>query len=206
MPTARSRLVDVSVTPWYHCISRCVRRAFLCGEGREHRKQWIENRLKVLSGIFAVECAGFSVMDNHLHVLLRLDAQKAEQWSAEEVARRWFGLFPLRDLSGKAMAVTDERVGRFAADAGWVAEARRRLGDLGWFMKCLKEPLARMANAEDGCSGAFWKGVSYSLYSPCLTIWKTIYRLPPAPSYRRLVAQKPPNQFIDVSAFRLVPE
>ena len=46
LPTARSRLVDVSVTPWYHCISRSVRRAFLCGEGREHRKQWIENRLK----------------------------------------------------------------------------------------------------------------------------------------------------------------
>ena len=158
MPTPRSRLVDLSVTPWYHCISRCVRRAFLCGQGCGHRKQWIENRLKELVDIFAVECAGFSVMDNHLHLLLRLDSQKTQHWSPEEVARRWFALFPLRDLSGKAMAVTEDRVARSAADAGWVAEIRRRLADLGWFMKCLKEPLARLANQEDRCTGAFWEG------------------------------------------------
>ena len=157
MPTPRSRLVDASKTLWYHCISRCVRRAFLCGEGREHRKQWIEHRLRELVDVFAVQCGGFSIMDNHLHLLLRLDPERASGWSAEEVARRWLGLFPLRDVSGNAIALTDARVARFAADEGWVAEIRRRLGDLGWFMKSLKEPLARIANHEDGCSGAFWE-------------------------------------------------
>ena len=90
MPTPRSRLVDASITPWYHCISRCVRRAFLCGANHAHRKQWIENRLRELVGIFAIECAGFSVMDNHLHLLLRIDSRKAEGWSSEDVSRRWF--------------------------------------------------------------------------------------------------------------------
>jgi len=33
MPAPRSTIVDEAVTPWYHCISRCVRRAFLCGQG-----------------------------------------------------------------------------------------------------------------------------------------------------------------------------
>jgi hypothetical protein len=158
MPNPRSKLVDPSVTPWYHCISRCVRRAFLCGEGAGHRKQWIEDRLKELVGIFALECAGFSLMDNHLHLLLRLDPRSAEGWSAEEVARRWLGLFPLRDASGNAMAVAEDRVARFADQQEWVAEMRRRLADLGWFMKSLKEPLARLSNKEDCCTGAFWEG------------------------------------------------
>ena len=158
MPTPRSRLVDASITPWYHCISRCVRRAFLCGDNHAHRKQWIENRLRELVGIFAIECAGFSVMDNHLHLLLRIDSRKAESWSGEEIARRWFALFPMRDIHGQAAALTDARVARFAANADWIAEMRRRLANLGWFMKSLKEPLARMANKQEGVSGAFWEG------------------------------------------------
>lgn len=158
MATPRSQIVDESVTPWYHCISRCVRRAQLCGEGRGHRKDWIVDRLRELVGIFAVDCGGFAAMDNHLHLLLRLDSPRARGWSDEEVARRWLTLHPLRDAAGAALPVTPERVRRFAADAAWVGRMRCRLADLGWFMKSLKEPLARAANREDGCTGAFWEG------------------------------------------------
>ena len=38
MAIARSKLVDVSVARWYHCVSRCVRKAFLLGEGDGNRK------------------------------------------------------------------------------------------------------------------------------------------------------------------------
>jgi len=158
MPAPRSTIVDEAVTPWYHCISRCIRRAFLCGQGYEYRKQWIENRLKELVGVFAVELAGFAVMDNHLHLLVRLDSKKAQEWSVNEVVRRWLSVFPLRDTAGKALPLSQARLELLAQDAGWVVKVRKRLGDLSWFMKCLKEPLARLANREDGCSGAFWEG------------------------------------------------
>ncbi|WP_165225153.1 transposase [Aquisphaera insulae] len=158
MATPRSRLVDESVTPWYHCISRCVRRARLCGEGGGHRKDWIVDRLRELVGLFAVDCGGFAVMDNHLHLLLRLDSPLASAWSAEEVARRWLTLFPIRDVQGRPLPASKDRARTLAADAAWVATIRGRLADLGWFMKCLKEPLARLANREDGCTGAFWEG------------------------------------------------
>ena len=82
MTTARCELVDPALTRWYHCISRCVRRAFLCGEGFEHCKTWIENRLQTLAENFAVSVGGFAVMDNHLHVLCRLDGDGSAQWSA----------------------------------------------------------------------------------------------------------------------------
>jgi hypothetical protein len=73
MATARSKLVDVSVARWYHCVSRRVRKAFLLGEGDGSRKKWLENRLEELGQIFAVALGGFSLMDSHLHLLLRLD-------------------------------------------------------------------------------------------------------------------------------------
>jgi hypothetical protein len=38
-----------------------------------------------------------------------------------------------------------------------IEQYRHRLGDLGWFMKCLNEPIARQANKEDGCTGHFWE-------------------------------------------------
>ncbi len=78
MPVARKQIVDPNVTPWYHCISRCVRRAFLRGGGNAHRKGWIESRLEFLSQVFALNVGAFSAMDNHLHVLLRLDREQAE--------------------------------------------------------------------------------------------------------------------------------
>jgi len=58
--------VDPRVTPFYHCISRCVRRALLCGEGREHRKQWIEDRLRQLAEIFAINVYGNELKDRHI--------------------------------------------------------------------------------------------------------------------------------------------
>jgi hypothetical protein len=59
MTSPRSVLVSLQDTPWYHCVSRCVRRAFLCGEDRlsgmsfEHRRGWIAERIGQLAGIFA---------------------------------------------------------------------------------------------------------------------------------------------------------
>ena len=162
MTIARSKLVDVSVTRWYHCISRCVRRAFLLGEGVRagERKDWIENRLKELDAIFAVSVGGFSIMDNHLHLLLRVDPATAESWSTDEVVRRWFQLYPPRGADRKPLAAPKlellqaERV----LDEAWVTKRRERLASLSWFMKCLKEPLSRMVNKIEKCTGAFFEG------------------------------------------------
>ena len=158
MTVARSQLVDAGLTRYYHCISRCVRRAFLCGEGCEHRKQWIEDRLEMLAASFAVSVCGFSVMDNHLHVLCRLDPDVAKGWSDKEVVRRWIGVYPPRTLDLDDARIVNKRVQHELQDSAQVAKYRERLSELGWFMKALREPLARMANKEDNCKGTFWEG------------------------------------------------
>ena len=156
MTTARGQLVDVTVTRYYHCISRCVRRAMLCGDGFEHRKQWIEDRLELLAGWFSVSVCGFSVMDNHLHALVRLDPEEAEGWSNEDVVRRWITVYPPKSSKGKAIDVTQAWIDHQTKDTNRISQWRKRLADLGWFMKALKEPLARIANKEDDCRGTFW--------------------------------------------------
>ena len=54
MTIARAQLVDTSIGRWYHCVTRCVRRAYLVGEGDHNRKEWLENRLEELAQVFAV--------------------------------------------------------------------------------------------------------------------------------------------------------
>ena len=132
MTVARSQLVDVEVSRYYHCISRCVRRAFLCGEGYEHRKQWIEERIELLANNFAVSVCGFSVMDNHLRVLVRLDSDVAERWTDEEVVRRWIAVYPPRTLDQEDTDAVRMWVEREAQDEAKVAS--RASGSLSAFM------------------------------------------------------------------------
>jgi len=99
---ARKEIVDESDVGAYHCVARCVRRAFLCGvdlysgKNFDHRKVWVRDRLEELAGIFAIDILGFSVMSNHIHVLLRNRPDVSQDWSDEDVARRWWQLHPTR--------------------------------------------------------------------------------------------------------------
>jgi hypothetical protein len=96
-------------------------------------------------------------MNNHLHVLLRLDPDVAAGWSDEEVVRRWGKLCPPRDKSRRELPVSEEWVQWRLKDVHWVATTRERLKSISWFMKYLKEPLARLANRQDDARGAFFE-------------------------------------------------
>lgn len=158
MTTARCKIVDLDVTRYYHCISRCVRGAFLCGDGHEHRKKWLEDRLELLTKCFAVSVAGFAIMDNHLHLLIRMDPERAKKWTVEEVIVRWLSIYPPRGIDFDDAASVKAWVEHYSQCSKKLEIIRNRLANMGWFMKALKEPLSRMANKEDGCRGAFWEG------------------------------------------------
>jgi REP element-mobilizing transposase RayT len=161
MAVARRLLVPDGVSRCYHCLSRCVRRAFLCGEAAPHRKDWIKQRLLELTQSFAIEVGAFAIMDNHLHLLVRTQPDWVDQWSDEEIARRWTRLYPrTADDLRQASGITSERdlLKQLAADRVRIAVWRQRLASLSWFMKCLKEPIARRANREDDVTGHFWEG------------------------------------------------
>ena len=164
MPRPRKSLISLDSTPYYHCVSRCVRRAFLCGidqlTGRsyEHRRGWIEERLLALPRAFAIDICAYAVMHNHTHVVLYIDTDRAANWSQREVIEQWHGLFNGTLLSQRFL--NDEPLSK----AEWLLLQERvecwreRLQSVSWFMRCLNETIARQANEEDGCTGRFWEG------------------------------------------------
>ena len=159
MTVARSQLIDRENGGFHHIVSRCVRRAWLCGldplTGRDfsHRKRWIEERLLTLAGAFAVRVYSYAVMSNHCHIALEYRPQDALGYSDEEVARRWLVAYPPRRAGQLEL-----RVQALLEDPERIAKLRGRLGDLSWYMKCLNEAIARRANREDDCTGRFWEG------------------------------------------------
>ena len=168
MTRARKHLVCLDETPYYHVTSRCVRRAFLCGIDRqsgksyEHRRGWIEDRIRIVSSVFSIELCAYAIMSNHYHLVVRIDPHEPAGWSDDEVLNRWTALFrgPIlvqRYLAGDPLATVELDTVRTVAKL-----YRARLGSLSWFMKCLNEPIARKANAEDSCSGHFWEARFHS--------------------------------------------
>lgn len=150
----------------YHCINRCVRRTRLCGidlltgKSYEHRKRWLQNRLRFLAGVMAIDVEGFTLMSNHLHAILRNRPDVADGWSAEEVARRWLTLCPPHQPGTwePVEQLTDADIAAIVNSPERVAELRLRLSNPSWMMRFLTEKLARVANQEDNCTGRFWEG------------------------------------------------
>ena len=108
MPIARKHLVDDSIPGCFHCISRCVRRAFLCGDDAEHRRDWVRETIRSAAEAFAVDVLAYAVMSNHLHLVVRTDPVRVADWSADTVARRWATAHP---CTGAGLDHTDEAKG-----------------------------------------------------------------------------------------------
>lgn len=164
MTRPRSTLVSLNDTPYYHCIGRCVRRAFLCGKdpvsGKsfDHRKQLILERLALLTEVFAIDLCAYALMSNHYHLVLRLAPARANDWPDREVVERWRRLYVGPPCAERFLDGVELNSAEQALLADCVPRWRERLQDLSWFMRCLNEHIARLANAEDECTGRFWEG------------------------------------------------
>jgi len=163
MAIKRSELIDSESAGYYHLMSRCVRRTFLCGVDKEtgrnyeHRRQWIENRILELADIFAIEVYAYAVMSNHYHLVVYSDPQAPQQWSDLEVAERWLKVYPSKLDNPKFKVQRENKLSCILKDKKKLALYRERLGSLSWLMSRINEPIAKQSNREDFVTGHFWE-------------------------------------------------
>ena len=163
MTTARNQQICLEATRYYHCVSRCVRRTFLCGydeqskKSYEHRRGWIEDRIKQLSAIYCIDICAYAVMSNHYHLVLHINKEKAESISDAEVIERWISLHSAPILIQRLLNNDLNTEAEFKAVHGIVEQWRERLYSLSWFMRELNFDIAMKANQEDDCKGHFWE-------------------------------------------------
>jgi REP element-mobilizing transposase RayT len=164
MTTARAKQISLADTPYYHIMSRCVRRSYLCGTDEltgqcyEHRRAWIEDRIRLLATVFSIDICSYAVMSNHYHIVVKIDAATSEGWSFDAVIQHWLcihkGPFLIQKYqNGDAISVAEMNVLTRIVD-DW----RVRLASVSEFMQQLNQVIARQANIEESCTGRFWEG------------------------------------------------
>ena len=164
MTRPRSQLISLEATPYCHCISRCVRRSFLCGQDHftgksfDHRKPWLVERMAILTDVFAIDIAAYAVMSNHYHMVLHVDSSKAASWSDKEVLTRWTQLFKGPLLVQRYLAESPLHEAEQNQLKQLIIVTREKLTSISKFMSCMNYHIARMANTEDDCTGHFWEG------------------------------------------------
>ena len=161
MTVARNQQIYVDETPYYHVIARCVRRAFLCGEDKltgksfEHRRQWLIDRIKQVTSVFAIDVCSYAIMSNHFHIVLKVNA--TDNWNATQVLMTWCSLYSLPVLCDRYLKGEINTEAELRRVKEYVTEYRARLMSVSWYMKAINEYIARMANEEDKCTGHFWE-------------------------------------------------
>ncbi len=164
MTTARRQHICLTETSYYHCFSRCVRRAFLCGvdalsdKSNQHRREWVERQILAQSQAFCVDVAGYAIMSNHYHVVVKVNLDLAASLSAEAIVARWQQLYRLNPLMERFKAgavLTDAEKENVDTQ---IARMREVLTDISRFMGYMNQYIARKANEEDDCTGRFWEG------------------------------------------------
>jgi REP element-mobilizing transposase RayT len=163
MTRPRKALISLADTPYYHVTSRCVRRAFLCGidhysgKSYEHRRQWVVDRIRLLSSLFAIDVCAYAVMNNHYHLVLKLCPEQLDELDDDEIIERWCALFKGPLLIQRYRDGDDLKPFERTTVSDIVNVWRKKLASISWFMRCLNQPIARQANLEDECTGKFWE-------------------------------------------------
>jgi len=148
---------------YYHCISRVVDRRFVLGKAEKEKFVKIMRGYEDFCGLRLVT---FCVMSNHFHALLEVPRRPPCQLlpGDDELVRR------LHAIDCRLIAGTVEQdLARFRSEGhhGAAEELRerffRRMWDVSWYMRLVKQRFTQWLNSRDGRTGTLWEGRFHSV-------------------------------------------
>ena len=161
---SRGEVVDPTEVQVFHVLNRTVRRCWLFGDdpltgiNYDHRKEWIEERLRHFAAYFGIDLLAFAVLSNHYHLMLRSRPDVVATWDDTEVARRWLMICPhRRQKDGTPCEPSKIELDAIRNCKQRSAEIRQRLSDISWWMRLLDQRIARRCNDEDEAKGRFFE-------------------------------------------------
>ncbi len=119
------------------------------GQSFEHRRQWMIERIRFLTNIFAIDICSYAIMSNHYHLVLHIKEQEIDAYSEQDICDNWCRLYSCPVLVSRWQLGELTSEGELNAALEILAEWRRRLADISWFMRCLNVFIARKYNKED---------------------------------------------------------
>jgi len=121
----------------YHIMSRTALAGFVIGDAE---KEYLLGIIKKTSSAYFVQVFGFCIMDNHFHLLVRMNP--GSDYSDEEIRKRhkyYYG-----------------EKGNLELSEGQIPYFRERWSDLSEYMKDIKQAFSRYFNKRNNRKGYFW--------------------------------------------------
>ncbi len=119
----------------------------------------VQDKLKALASVYAIDILNYAILSNHVHLVIRNRPDVVAKWTERELAVRWLRVCPGKRLELEHLGKpTKQQIKALLANKTQMREIRMRMSDISWFMRSFAEPIARMANKEDECTGHFWEG------------------------------------------------
>ncbi len=129
------RLKIMGESAYYHIISRTVGGEYYLGEVE---KEKLLSLIKKFSEVFFVKVIGFCIMDNHFHLLVKME--DGGRYSDEQIIER------LKKVYKYDKVVYDSCIELF----------RKKLGDISEYVKEIKQSFSRWYNKVYDRKGYFW--------------------------------------------------
>jgi hypothetical protein len=122
------------------------------------RVRYIEDLIRLYARHFAISVHAHAVTRCEIRLVLQSRPELIPALDDAEIARRWLSICPTLRRGGELSAEpSEEEIQALCKDSTRIAQIRRQLSDISWWMRLLQQRVAQFCNRADNKTGRFWQ-------------------------------------------------